>query len=1330
MHKQYAAHSLNTFLNKFQYFTVVRQSDYDYICFQDNTTALTCLNSIKELLNNATDIEDIGLAKVVHTPQHMPTPYRFRLYPKQLVALEKMSAQASASTLPSTLLTQLPLAPPLAPPLAQLNIIKPKIVPERVNKIPVKAKYFIKALRADENWYTDAFFRMITQTESTREPLPLRPQPKKAFTVTGKGVIERAKKEPLYSKEAKKPFSKHCSTTLVTDKVLPPAFGHTRDNRRDKLVGVMIDLEDALINRFFIYDGGTVSRPYDFDNKKDADEYFETKVRAKEAILFDNQAAFENAIAKRKNGKAPVYNEVLARLRWNLNGSSKIFIGSDTLEARLLAQEYARLLLNRLREQAKENGLELNKNYYVPICFYLPDNLKKHATFYDSAWQEKDIALALSIHCNAQQRAEKYAAKNYEFLLAHPRPVEIFKEIHKGESLIQKMLQEGYVHIVQNLLERALQSAKLSDILESVLLNATIFNSITFNHVAQAGNILLMEWLLTKPLLARSHIEIGLSCSSVLIAACLRGHAKIVDMLLTARVSTLQQETNGDRLGIEIAVQTKRWDIVKIFLKHAVLPGAVKSTPRELDCYKLLLKHVIENIEVDIDVIMSLIKLDSSSISFRSIKIKNDYLLHWALKNNKSELVRLLVKNATNLEEINENNQTVIEYVAANQRWDMVEVIANARKTTHEDKARYGTALLEAVKHNQISVVAALLAANTSAQQICLLTNRNLLELATECGYDAIKKLLIDSINGKALLSAVITNSSSALKTVKTLAEAGASTKNACLFWAINNANDAMVSLLLQYNADLEWIKPNTVETPIEFAAKKKRWSTIKIIARYKQTDREDKAGYGKALLIALSYGEAARGAVIELIKAKAAAADFQLGQNNADGSPLFWAIYGNDAELVKLLVTHGADLTLCNKARYTPLEEAWNRNKFHLVKIIAEGRKTNAEDKAQYFKVLLHAIRSQQLEIVRALISAGAPVNQTVSSSGYTLLQYAIQCNNRKDNSIVKFLLEQGADLKCVLRHPIKMAAELSEWDLVEVIALHKKADQTDLPIYGEVMLKAVQQANYRVASALLDAGALVDTIDPSSGGTALHLAIKGNVNDFIIHLLKCGANPTIVDFSGMSPIKLACQLGMWHHVITLAEGHKTDSKDNACYKGVLHAALAANQIATMRALLQASVPFDNTVLAQAVATKNQEAVALLQQYALNWSNTAKSELLAKYTILRSLQDNVLSNKWSGEKVIFSALGFTLFSKSAPSGIQQLQQALSALPVEDIHLERDWFLVETIYLECHKILSEKQQPYQGVGARGTNAADFYRDAFAACAKLEPLKCAPAQFKK
>ena len=50
-------------------------------------------------------------------------------------------------------------------------------------------------------------------------------------------------------------------------------------------------------------------------------------------------------------------NEVLARLRWNLDGSSKIFIASDTLEARLLAQEYARLLLNRLRQQADENGL-------------------------------------------------------------------------------------------------------------------------------------------------------------------------------------------------------------------------------------------------------------------------------------------------------------------------------------------------------------------------------------------------------------------------------------------------------------------------------------------------------------------------------------------------------------------------------------------------------------------------------------------------------------------------------------------------------------------------------------------------------------------------------------------------------------------------------------------------------------------------------------------------------------------------------------------------------------------------------------------------------------
>lgn len=59
--------------------------------------------------------------------------------------------------------------------------------------------FLIKSLRGDPDCYASQFFRMITPSATTPERPPIRPFLKKKFTVTGKGVIKRKEKTPLYS---------------------------------------------------------------------------------------------------------------------------------------------------------------------------------------------------------------------------------------------------------------------------------------------------------------------------------------------------------------------------------------------------------------------------------------------------------------------------------------------------------------------------------------------------------------------------------------------------------------------------------------------------------------------------------------------------------------------------------------------------------------------------------------------------------------------------------------------------------------------------------------------------------------------------------------------------------------------------------------------------------------------------------------------------------------------------------------------------------------------------------------------------------------------------
>ena len=122
-----------------------------------------------------------------------------------------------------------------------------------------------------------------------------------------------------------------------------------------------------------------------------------------------------------------------------------------------------------------------------------------------------------------------------------------------------------------------------------------------------------------------------------------------------------------------------------------------------------------------------------------------DTFLHWAIATKKSAtIINLLLSKQPNLRVINLKGETPIR-LAANMR-DWATVLALGKHKQHG------------------------------------------------CDYS--------DINGEALTEAVKAN---AENTVKELAEAGASTKNSCLFEAIIQRNRNMVLLLLTYNADLQF---------------------------------------------------------------------------------------------------------------------------------------------------------------------------------------------------------------------------------------------------------------------------------------------------------------------------------------------------------------------------------------------------------------------------------------------------------------------------------------------------------------------------------------------
>ena len=55
-----------------------------------------------------------------------------------------------------------------------------------------------------------------------------------------------------------------------------------------------------MINRMFIYDGGTVDRPYEFDTYEEALAYFQRVTNPDNPIMFASMKEFKKAIATQK----------------------------------------------------------------------------------------------------------------------------------------------------------------------------------------------------------------------------------------------------------------------------------------------------------------------------------------------------------------------------------------------------------------------------------------------------------------------------------------------------------------------------------------------------------------------------------------------------------------------------------------------------------------------------------------------------------------------------------------------------------------------------------------------------------------------------------------------------------------------------------------------------------------------------------------------------------------------------------------------------------------------------------------------------------------------
>jgi ankyrin repeat protein len=279
------------------------------------------------------------------------------------------------------------------------------------------------------------------------------------------------------------------------------------------------------------------------------------------------------------------------------------------------------------------------------------------------------------------------------------------------------------------------------------------------------------------------------------------------------------------------------------------------------------------------------------------------------------------------------------------------------------------------------------------------------------------------------------------------------------------------------------------------------------------------------------------RDAAFELI---AAGADVDASQGDGT-TPLHWAAYQLDAELVERLIDRGASANTQNRYGATPLGEAAKAANAEIVALLlkagAEVDKANADGET----ALMLSARTGSAAVAELLIDAGADVNAREAWRDQTALMWAAEAAQAE---VVELLIERGAD--------VRARAAANDWG--SQITSEPRAQYR--PTGGLTPLTYAARAGCtQCVRAILAAGEHVDRPTPD-GVTALMLAIDNYQFDTAKALLEAGANPHASDWWGRTALYLAVDMNSY----TTRDSEERTRSQSTTAMDLVHALLAAS--------------------------------------------------------------------------------------------------------------------------------------------------------------------------
>lgn len=264
-------------------------------------------------------------------------------------------------------------------------------------------------------------------------------------------------------------------------------------------------------------------------------------------------------------------------------------------------------------------------------------------------------------------------------------------------------------------------------------------------------------------------------------------------------------------------------------------------------------------------------------------------------------------------------------------------------------------------------------------------------------------------------------------------------------------------------------------------------------------------------MLIAWALSLLLTAPLVDAVKARNAASVRALLQDGIDvnapegdgATPLHWAAYGDDEELVALLMAAGARAAVRNDLGVTPLHLASaNGNLAVATRLLAGGAKAGAATDAGV-TALMEAARAGNADLVRVLLDHGAQIDAAEHDRQQTAMMWAVA---RRHANVVKVLLERGADVHA--RSRVRSVTVMLDQGPRRTVKTSKQ-DARQIEAGGSTaLLLAAQVGDAMSAALLLGAGARVDEAS-ADGRSPLVMAVFAGRPEVASVLLEKGADP-----------------------------------------------------------------------------------------------------------------------------------------------------------------------------------------------------------------------------